>query len=99
MKARQQQDLRGRIRKDRSLFFLLFFLLVLVFWVLFLVFVFSLGSGVVILPGWLPDNTGIQWEMSHYGGGDKTSLLFFCIAITSLSSYGFQTLMLTFTIS
>ena len=46
-------------------------------------FVFSLGWGVVVLqwggmvlPGWLPDITGIQWEMSNYGGGDKTSLLF-----------------------
>ena len=37
---------------------------------------FFVGVGVVILPGWLPDNTGIQWEMSNYGGGDKTSLLF-----------------------
>ena len=25
----------------------------------------------MVLPGWLPDNTGIQWEMSHYGGGTK----------------------------
>ena len=39
-------------------------------------FVFFLGGGVVVLAGWLTDNTGIQWEMSHYGGGDKTSLLF-----------------------
>ena len=36
---------------------------------------FSLGYevvvlpwGIVLLPGWLPDNTGIQWEKSNYGG-------------------------------
>ena len=32
--------------------------------------------GVEVLPGWLPDNTGIQWEMSNSGGGDKPPLLF-----------------------
>ena len=34
------------------------------------------GSGtpwVVITSGLLPDNTGFQWEMNNFGGGDKHS--------------------------
>ena len=61
-------------------------------------------GGVEVLPGWIPDNTGIQWEMSNFGGGDKPSLLFSIYIVakvnrTSRSSCGHQTLMLTFTIS
>ena len=62
------------------------------------------GGGVEVLPGWIPDNTGIQWEMSNFGGGDKPPLLFSIYIVakvnrTSRSSCGYQTLMLTFTIS
>ena len=61
-------------------------------------------EGVEVLPGWIPDNTGIQWEMSNFGGGDKPPLLFSIYIVakvncTSRSSCGYQTLMLTFTIS
>ena len=34
------------------------------------------GERLEVLPGLLPDNTGIRWEMSNLGGGDKPPLLF-----------------------
>ena len=59
------------------------------------------GGGVVVLPGWLPDNTGIQWDMDNWGDGHIFITIFYIakVNLTSLSSCGFQTLMLIFTIS
>ena len=115
--------LRGRIRKDSSLFFFffsLFFLSGLFSFSFFLFFflgggsqrVFSFccfflgGLGVPVLPGWihgatsglLPDNTGSQWEMSNFWGKRQTIITLFNITKVK-PSCGFQTLMLTCTIS
>ena len=51
----------------------------------------------MVLPRWLRDNTGIQWEMGNFGGW--TNHYIAKVNLTSLSSCGSQTLMLTFTIS
>ena len=62
------------------------FIFILFLLIHFLFFFFGGGGskgggskgGVEVLPGWLPDNTGIgiQWEMSNLGEGDKPPLLF-----------------------
>ena len=114
--------LRGRIRKDSSLFFFLFFSLWSFVHFLFFFFFFLGGGGsgrvfsfccfflgwlgVPVLPGWihgatsglLPDNTGSQWEMSNFWGKGQTIITLFN-KTKEKPSCGFQTLMLTCTIS
>ena len=69
--------LRGRIRKDSSLlpffFFIVFFFRVFIFTgsLVGLDIFFNLGGGtpwVVTTSGLLPDDTGIQWDISKFGG-------------------------------
>ena len=115
--------LRGRIRKDSSLFFFFFSIFFSLVFFLFLFLFFFVGGGgsgrvfsfccfflrwlgVPVLPGWihgatsglLPDNTGSQWEMSNFWGKGQTIITFFNITKVK-PSCGFQTLMLTCTIS
>ena len=87
MKARQQAD-PPREDSQRQLplsisFYYFFFLLFYLFFLNLFIF-FRMGPGlvwaffyigVVELPGWLPINTGIQWEMSYYWG-NKPALPF-----------------------
>ena len=66
--------LRGRIRKDSSLFPFFFFFFFFFFFTGSLVgldIFFNLGGGtpwVVTTSGLLPDDTGIQWNISKFGG-------------------------------
>ena len=120
--------LRGRIRKNSSLFFFSFFFFLWsffsfsFFFFFFFFFFFLAGgrSGTVfsfccfflvwlgdpVLPGWihgatsglLPDNTGSQWEMSNFWGKGQTIITLFNITKVK-PSCGFQTLMLTCTVS
>ena len=116
--------LRGRIRKDSSLFFSFFPFFSLWSFFLFFFFFFFFGEGggfseglffllffswVVGGPsspwvdtwatsGLLPDNTGSQWEMSNFWGKGQTIITLFNITKVK-PSCGFQTLMLTCTIS
>ena len=75
-------------------------------WVFCVFFVFFFGGGgaggggrgLWVLPGWLSDKTGNQWEMTNLQ--TIITLLYITkVNCTSRSPCGFQTLMLTFTSS
>ena len=62
--------MKARLRKDSShpcLFYFFFYFFFIFFFAGSWVGLDIFTLGVVELPGLLPGNTGIQWEMSNYG--------------------------------